>query len=93
MGYKCKRGHGFCIAQSCSHRALSQAHYAKSRLTLYVMPTRWSTEFCSESNPPLFNKTPTNLEQWNISDLYSDGIEHCQVNLMHPKCFDRFQGY
>lgn len=52
VGYKCKWGHGFSIAQSCSHGALLQADGAK---------LRWSAELCSESNPPLFNKTPTNL--------------------------------
>lgn len=60
-GYKCKWGHGFSIAQSCSHRASLQALRAKSRLTLYVMLQRWSAELCSESNPPLFNKTAANL--------------------------------
>lgn len=60
-GYKCKWGHGFSIAQSCSHRVLLQADCAKWRLTLNVMHERWSAELCSESNPPLFNKTPTNL--------------------------------
>lgn len=38
-----------------------QAYDAKSRLTLYVTPERWSAELCSQSNPPLFNKTAANL--------------------------------
>lgn len=57
MGHKCKWGRGFSAAQSCSHGSLLQADHAKSKLTLYVMPERWSAELYSESNPPLFNKT------------------------------------
>lgn len=59
MGYKCKWDHGFSVAHPCSHGASLQADHAKSRLTLYVMPERWSAELCSESKLPLFNKTPT----------------------------------
>lgn len=91
--HMCKWGHRFSIAQPCSHHAVLQAAHAKSELTLYVMLGRWRAELCSESNAPLFNKTTTNLWRWNILDIYFDGIGCHQVNSVHPKCFDRFQGY
>lgn len=84
---------GLALLSHVLMRRCYRRNCAKLRLTLYAIFKRWSVKLCSESNPPLFGKTLSNLWRWNILDIYSGRIGHSQVTSMHSKSSLRLKGW